>query len=281
LSRVTVAKTFKQYIGGAFVRSESGRSLQTHGHNYCQGSRKDVRDAVLSARTAQSAWANRTAYNRGQILYRMAEMFEARSEEISAMASLESNGSDRTNEIQATIDRLVYYAGWADKFTAVAGSVNPIADRYFGFTFPEPMGVIGIAADDNALIGWMSVVAPVIAAGNSTVILAPDRFPLTACTVAEILATSDLPGGVVNLLTGHQAELLPNLAKHRDVNALDYRGGDEAVARTLKADGADNLKRIRTSHARDFNSWLAADAQGLSFIEAFVEMKSVWHPIGI
>ncbi|MCH7945892.1 MAG: aldehyde dehydrogenase family protein, partial [Armatimonadetes bacterium] len=248
--RLGVKKTYKQYVGGKFVRSESGRSLQqtdSNGEflaNYCHGSRKDLRDAVKAARGAQSGWANRTAYNRGQVLYRIAEMLEAREEEFCDVMCAENGltGEQNKQEIQCAVDRCVYYCGWADKFDSVFGSVNPVADTYFNFTVPEPTGVVGIVANEGtALIGLVSQVVAAIVSGNTCVVLAADRYPLSALEFGEVLATSDVPGGVVNLLSGKKHELIPHLAKHMDVNAIDYRDGDQETEAILIDLGAENV----------------------------------------
>ena len=288
--RLGVKKTYKQYIGGKFVRSESGRSLQQTGKdgefvaNYCHGSRKDLRDAVKAARGAQQAWAKRTAFNRGQILYRIAEMLEARENEFCDVMCAEQSATCDQNkeEIQAAVDRCVYYCGWADKFDAVFGSVNPVAANYFNFTVPEPTGVVGIIADENtALIGLVSQIAATIVSGNTCVVIASDKYPLTAMELGEVLATSDVPGGVVNVLSGRKQELIPHLAKHMDVNAIDYRDGDEETEASLIDLGAENVKRIKLAKKRTRASWLGTKAQGPQEIEKFVEMKTVWHPVGV
>ncbi len=288
--RLGVKKTYKQYIGGKFVRSESGRSLQQTGidgefiANYCQGSRKDLRDAVKAARSAQKGWAKRTAFNRGQILYRIAEMLEARANEFAEVMCAEGRATkaQAQEEIQVAVDRCVYYCGWADKFDAVFGSVNPVAANYFNFTVPEPTGVVGVIADENtALIGLVSQVAACIVSGNTCVVIASDQFPLTAMELGEVLATSDVPAGVVNVLSGRKQELVPHLAKHMDVNAIDYRDGDDQTERSLIDLGTENVKRIRLAKKRTRASWLGDKAQGPQEIEKFVEMKTVWHPVGV
>lgn len=283
MSRVSVAKTYKQYIGGAFVRSESGRTMLKHGNTVCQGSRKDVRDAVAAARAAFPGWSGRTAYNRGQILYRIAEMLEARCDEFARVIAHESQTGLKASqqEVATSIDRLVYYAGWADKYTAVLGSVNPVADRYFGFTFPEPTGVVGIVADDVPLLALVSQLAPVIASGNTAIVLASEEAPATACIFAEVLETSDLPGGVVNVLTGLRSELMNVLAKHQDVNAMDCPLGDRELVPEIRDQGAENLKRLRFTESQSRAQWQKSSNQGVGQIEAFVEYKSVWHPVGV
>ncbi len=283
MNRISVAKTYKQYIGGAFVRSESGRTMTRQGLTVCQGSRKDVRDAVGAARSAFPAWSARTAYNRGQILYRIAEMLEARQQEIAHIIEAETGREqeDCDREVTAAIDRLVYYAGWTDKYVAVLGSVNPIADRYFGFTFPEPMGVVGVVADQTPLIGLVSQLIPVVASGNTVVLLSSEQAPATACVFAEILATSDVPAGIINVITGESIDLIPVLAKHRDINAIDYRSGMAETEKLVTFEAADNLKRLVIAPQRTSSDWYEASGQGVAFIESFVEYKSVWHPIGV
>jgi len=282
--RLAVNKTYKMYVGGKFIRSESGRSLSQQGTNYCHGSRKDLRDAIVAARGAQASWEARTAYNRGQILYRIAEMLEARATEFCDVMCAEKSATCDQNkeEIQCAVDRLVYYCGWADKFSSIFGSVNPVAENYFNFTVPEATGVVGIVADEGtALIGLVSQIASCIVSGNTCVVLASDKYPLTACELGEVLATSDVPGGVVNILTGHKQELIPHMAKHMDVNAIDYRDGDTKTEQLLKNEGAENVKRIKLSKRTTRSGWIKDSAQGPYEIEKFVEMKTVWHPVGV
>jgi acyl-CoA reductase-like NAD-dependent aldehyde dehydrogenase len=264
MSRLPVRKTYKLYIGGAFPRSESGRTYLVDDQNVARASRKDLRDAVRAARAAQLKWAAATAYNRGQVLYRIAEMLEARRADLAAVCS----GAD---EVDRATDRVVWYAGWADKLAQVLGAANPVAGPYFNFTVPEPTGVVGILApEEPALAGLVSRVAPAIVGGNAVVAVASESSPLAAVELAEVLATSDVPGGVVNILTGRKQELAPWLAGHMDVNALDTVGADGAAAE-LEELAAENVKRI--VHG-------AADDQSLWEIEAFLELKTVWHPIG-
>ena len=264
MSRLPVKKTYKLYIGGEFPRSESGRSLETEGQNVARASRKDVRDAVRAARDAFPGWAGRTAYNRGQILYRVAEMMEARRADLAVV----STGHD---EVDAAIDRMVWYAGWADKLAQVLGSSNPVAGPYFNFTVPEPTGVVGILCpDEPPLLGIVSRLAPAIVGGNVAVAVASEPHPLAAVELAEALATSDLPGGVVNVLTGIKTELAPWLAAHMDVNAIDVGGVDGSVEELERA-GAENVKRFVRGER---------DGQSLWEIAAFLELKTVWHPIG-
>jgi acyl-CoA reductase-like NAD-dependent aldehyde dehydrogenase len=290
-SRVDVRKTYKLFIGGAFPRSESGRSYPVSSAsgeflaNAALASRKDVRDAVKAARAAVAAWSGATAYNRGQILYRIAEMLEGRRaqfvDEVRAGEGIGTTAA--TAAVDAAIDRWVWYAGWSDKVAQVYGNGNPVAGPYFNLTIPEPTGVVGVVAPrDSSLLGLVGVIAPVIVTGNACVVLASDDRPLPAITLAEVLATSDLPGGVVNLLTGHTAETGPWLASHLDVNALDLTGvSDETLAKELEIAAAENLKRVlrpRPSQqpAQDWSS-----DPGLERLLAFLEAKTVWHPKGL
>jgi acyl-CoA reductase-like NAD-dependent aldehyde dehydrogenase len=265
MSRLPVRKTYKLYIGGAFPRSESGRTYEAEGQNVARASRKDVRDAVRAAREAFPKWAGATAYNRGQVLYRVAEMLEAR---VNAFGHL-CSGRD---EVERSIDRVVWYAGWADKLAQVIGSSNPVAGPYFNFTVPEPTGVVGILApDEPPLAGLVSRLAPALVGGNAIVLVASEPRPLAAIELAEVLATSDVPGGVVNILTGHRSELAPVLAAHMDVNALDLAAPDGQTAE-LERLAAGNVKRV--VHG-------AADGESPWEIAAFLELKTVWHPIGV
>jgi acyl-CoA reductase-like NAD-dependent aldehyde dehydrogenase len=266
--RLTVRKTYKLFIGGKFPRSESGRTYPVDGENVALASRKDVRDAVVAARKAQPGWAGATAYNRGQILYRVAEMLDGRREQFAALGVAPA-------EVDAATDRWVWYAGWADKIAQVYGGSNPVAGPYFNLSAPEPTGVVGVVAPASFL-GLVSVVAPAIVTGNTVVVLATDALP--AVTLAEVLATSDLPGGVVNILTGHAAETAPWLAAHDDVNALDLTGVDDAaLAADLERAAAGNLKRVLrpAPAAVDFTT-----DPGLERMTALLETKTVWHPRG-
>ena len=264
MSRLPVAKTYKLYIGGAFPRSESGRTYEAEGANVALASRKDVRDAVRAARGAFPGWAKLTAYNRGQVLYRAAEMMEGRRAEFA-----ELTGSEE--EVDAAVDTWVWYAGWADKLAQVLGASNAVAGPYFNFTIPEPSGVVGVVApEEPCLAGLVSRLAPAIVGGNAAVVVAAERRPRAAVTLAEVLATSDVPGGVVNLLTGRKRELCPVLAAHMDVDAIDVAGAADDVEE-LERLAADNVKRVvRNGEGR--SPWHAA---------AFLEMKTVWHPIGV
>jgi acyl-CoA reductase-like NAD-dependent aldehyde dehydrogenase len=285
--RLGVRKTYKLYIGGAFPRSESGRSYEVSTEdgrflaNAAQASRKDVRDAVVAARKAQPGWAKATAYNRGQVLYRVAEMLEGRRAQFVAEVGDSGTGNtvDPESEVDAAIDRWVWYAGWTDKVTAVFGAVNPVAGPYFDFSLPEPTGVVGVIAPQrSSLLGLVSVVAPVVATGNTCVVVASTDRPLPAITLAEVLATSDLPGGVVNLLTGSAAELGPWLAAHADVNALDLTGVEPAAAVDLEQAAAQTVKRVLPAPPAE-PDWTADP--GTRRLSAFLELKTVWHPMGL
>jgi acyl-CoA reductase-like NAD-dependent aldehyde dehydrogenase len=281
--RLDVRKTYKLYIGGAFPRSESGRSypvLDRKGEvlaRPARASRKDLRDAVRAARAAFAGWSGSTAYNRGQVLYRVAELMEGRRDQF--VAEVREAGDRRAErEVDAAIDRWVWYAGWADKLHQALGTVNPVAGPYFDFTFPEPTGVVGVAApEEPSLLGLVSRVAPVIVSGNAAVVVASESRPLPAVTLSEVLATSDVPGGVVNLLTGHKKELLPWLASHMDVNALDLSGAPAHLVGELEATAATNVKRVARDGSVDA---FAEAAQSPYLIGEFMEMKTVWHPMG-
>ncbi|HJQ03358.1 MAG TPA: aldehyde dehydrogenase family protein [Jatrophihabitans sp.] len=280
--RVEVRKTYKLYIGGAFPRSESGRSYPVSSPSgrllahAAQASRKDLRDAVSAARKAFAGWSGATAYNRGQVLYRIAEMMEGRREQfIAEVAAAED--ADTAAQVDAAIDRWVWYAGWSDKYAQVAGSANPVAGPYFNFSLPDPSGVVGIVApQESSLLGFVSVVAPALTTGNTVVVLASSDRPLPAVSLAEALATSDLPGGVLNLLTGSVAELTPWLASHRDVNCLDLTGVAPADRVRYAQAAADNVKRVFSP--ADFEPFAEP---GTSRLDAFVETKTVWHPLGV
>jgi acyl-CoA reductase-like NAD-dependent aldehyde dehydrogenase len=283
--RIGVRKTYKLYVGGAFPRSESGRSYPVSGADgellahAAQASRKDARDAVVAARAAVGGWSGATAYNRGQVLYRVAEMLEGRAAQFAAEVAAAEGVPARTAaaQVDAAIDRWVHYAGWADKYAQIVGSTNPVAGSYFNFSLPEPTGVVAmLAPQESSLLGLVSVVAPVLATGNTAVVVASQDRPLPAISLAEVLATSDLPGGVVNLLTGFTAELAPWLASHRDVNAIDLTGAAAGARADLQAAAADNVKRVFVPRDDD---WAAAP--GLARLNAFVETKTVWHPIGV
>ena len=285
--RLAVRKTYKLYIGGAFPRSESGRSYAVTSSkgdflaNAAKASRKDARDAVVAARKAFPGWSGATAYNRGQIIYRIAEMMEGRRAQFAAeVADADGVSVKRAGElVDAAVDRLVWYAGWSDKIGVVRGAANPVAGPYFNLSTPEPTGVVAVVAPPmGPLLGLVSVIAPVIVTGNTCVVVCSERAPLPAITLAEVLATSDLPGGVVNLLTGRAAELAPWLASHMDVNAIDLTGCDTDLAVACEKDAAENLKRVLRPATGKID-WLADP--GLDRMTAFLETKTVWHPIGV
>ncbi|WP_158844439.1 aldehyde dehydrogenase family protein [Saccharothrix deserti] len=284
--RISVAKTYKLYIGGAFPRSESGRSypvVDAKGAflaNAAQGSRKDARDAVAAARKAFPGWSGATAYNRGQVLYRVAEVLEGRREQfITEVAASEGVAVKKAQSlVDAAIDRWVWYAGWTDKVATVLGGANPVAGPYFSFSLPEPTGVVAVLApQQSSLLGLISVVAPVIATGNTAVVVSSQDRPLPAVTLSEVLATSDLPGGVVNVLTGRTAEIAPWLASHADVNALDLTGAPESTRADLERSAAGTVKRVlRARPSEDFTR-----EPDLARLRAFLETKTVWHPMGV
>jgi acyl-CoA reductase-like NAD-dependent aldehyde dehydrogenase len=293
VSRIDVRKTYKLYIGGAFPRTESGRSYLvsaadgTPVANACRASRKDVRDAVRAARKAAEGWAGKTAMNRGQVLYRVAELMEGRrdqfADEVAVAEGLRASAARTV--VDRAIDRWVWYAGWADKITQVLGSSNPVAAPYFNFTIPEPTGVVGIVAPEtSSLLGLVSRLAPPLVSGNAVVVLASERRPLPAVTLTEVLATSDVPGGVVNVLTGRKAELIPVLAAHADVDALDTWGVPEDLRVEVETLAADDIKRLLRRPTRIDDArfdWLDdRAAERPEWIAAFLEMKTVWHPIG-
>ena len=284
MKRIEVLKTYKLYIGGQFPRTESGRYYTPEGKNgkalgnICQGSRKDFRNSVVAARKAQPGWAKSSAYLRGQILYRIAELLEGRREQF--IAELQLQGSTQKaaeKEIDLSIDRLIYYAGWTDKYQQVFSAVNPVNSSHFNFSVLEPTGVVAILApDDTSLLGLISNVAPAIAGGNSCVVLASESKPLCAVSFAEVLHASDVPGGVVNILTGFRAELSEFFASHMDVNAIIYCDGGKAVARSIQELAADNIKRVI---ARNRVDWIG-DAENPYLIRDTQEEKTTWHPIG-
>jgi acyl-CoA reductase-like NAD-dependent aldehyde dehydrogenase len=285
--RLAVRKTYKLFIGGAFPRSESGRSYDVHSHdggflaNAALGSRKDARDAVVAARKAFEGWSRATAYNRGQVLYRVAELLEGRRDQfVTEVAAAEGHSVSAAGAlVDAAIDRWVWYAGWTDKIATVVGSSNPVAGPFFDFSIPEPTGVVAIIApQDSSLLGLVSVLAPAIAVGNAVVVLASTDRPLPAVTLTEVLATSDVPGGVVNVLTGKVSEVAPWLASHADVNGLDLTGVSLSEWPDLERAAADNLKRVLRP-AAEADDW-SADP-GIHRLTAFLETKTVWHPIGV
>lgn len=302
-------KTYKIFVGGAFPRSESGRTYPVKSldgnllAHAVRSSRKDVREAVKAARSAQNSWASRTAYNRGQILYRIAELMNSRKQEFvtelaaagdsdgkaDAKASCKADGQnsaqaaaeeDAVAETETAIDRWIWYAGWCDKFASLAGSSNPVAGPYFGFTIPEPTGVVGIVApDETPLASLVSRLAPVLVSGNTAVVVASESHPLPAVALAEVLATSDVPGGVVNILTGHRKELTLPLASHGDVDALDLTGCDPELLAAARTSASATLTRVVTASASE-RQWLTPSAESPYIIEAFCEYKTVWHPKG-
>jgi acyl-CoA reductase-like NAD-dependent aldehyde dehydrogenase len=287
--RLDIHKTYKLYIGGNFVRSESGRYLPArspegaHLENVCHASRKDLREAVSAARSAFGGWARKSAYLRGQILYRAAEMLQNRAVELvrELVRSTGASSSRAQKEVTLAVDRLVYFAGWTDKYSQLFGSVNPVASAHFNFTTPEPTGVVAVLApDEPALVALVSMLAPVILSGNSVVAVASDRFPLPAGTFAEILATSDLPGGVVNILTGKRADLLQHLATHMDINAIVDGTGSTECASRLQAGTATNLKRY-SNHSLKPAEWASGAAEDPYWILDTIEFKTAWHPIGL
>jgi aldehyde dehydrogenase (NAD+) len=286
MTRLPITKTPKVYVGGAFIRSESARVFPIRDAagnffgNIPQCTRKDLRNAVEAAAKAGPGWAKRTAYNRGQILYRLGEMLEARKAElIESLALFGARPADAVRGIDAAVDRVIYYAGWADKYEQVLGSVNPVAAPYFNFTVTEPMGVVGVIAPDvPPLLGLLSLIAPAIVSGNTVVALASEKFPYAAILLGEMLATSDLPGGVVNLLTGFRKELVPTFATHTHLRAL-VGAVDAADRKILELGAADSVKRTHFVDP-DATDWLADTAQGLEAIRHTLEFKTTWHPVG-
>jgi acyl-CoA reductase-like NAD-dependent aldehyde dehydrogenase len=293
MARIPVTKTPKVYVGGQFIRSESGRvfPVRQEGRgkgeggllgNIPQCTRKDLRNAVEAAAKAGPDWAQRTPYNRGQILYRLGEMLEARSEEM-AEALVVSGAANKTaarREVTAAVDRLIYYAGWADKYEQVLGNTNPVAGPFFNFTVAEPMGIIGIIADDeSAMLGLLSQIAPVIIAGNTCVCLASQAYPYPAIVLGELLAVSDLPGGVVNILTGFRKELVPTFATHTHIRGLSAVV-DQEEKKQLQLGAAESIKRVRTRKRDGDFDWAAAKSQSVYEIRDFIEFKTTWHPIG-
>ncbi|MCH8305815.1 MAG: aldehyde dehydrogenase family protein [Candidatus Marinimicrobia bacterium] len=284
--RLDVLKTYKIYIGGKFPRTESGRYYLLEGKdkkpiaNICRGSRKDFRNSVVAARKAFPEWSGRTAYNRGQILYRIAEMLEGRREQFVSELKLQGDSTTKAEkEVNISIDRLIYYAGWTDKYIQIFSSVNPVASPHFNFSVPEPTGVVAvIAPEESGLLGLISVIAPVIAGGNSCVVLASHSKPLWAVSFSEVLHSSDLPGGVVNMLTGIRSELLDNFSTHMDVNAVIYCGDDKKESKRIMENSSLNVKRPHIINTRD---WTKEKAQDPYQILDTQEIKTTWHPIGI
>jgi acyl-CoA reductase-like NAD-dependent aldehyde dehydrogenase len=283
MARLDILKTYKLYIGGQFPRTESGRYYPLTDQtgktiaNICLSSRKDVRNAVQAARKAFGSWSGRSAFNRGQILYRIAEMLEGRREQfISELVLQGSSKSNAIKEVELAIDRIVYYSGWCDKYVQVLGSVNPVASSHFNFSVHEPMGVVSIVApQESSLIGLVSAVVPAIAGGNTCVVLASEKFPLCAVTFAEVLNSSDLPGGVVNLLTGTQKEVVDTFSSHMDINAIWCSGNNNELIKSIRENALLNVKRV---FIYDRN-WMKNDAQDLYMLSDLQELKTTWHPI--
>lgn len=289
MTRLAVRKTYKLYINGEFPRTESGRFYPVHGEggellaNASRGSRKDLRNAVVAARKAQGGWSGKTAYNRGQILYRIAEVCEARAAELAdELRRQGSSAADARKEVDAVIDRWVYYAGWSDKYTQLFGSVNPVAGPYYNFTVPEPTGVVGvIAPEEPALLGLVSRIAPAIVGGNTVVAVTSEARPLAAITMGEVFETSDIPGGVINLISGLKSELVPWLASHMDVNALDTTGVAADTVVKAQTTAAENVKRVVHFDGERLGWTDARLSQGPYAIFDFQEAKTVWHPMGM
>ncbi|HHG86618.1 MAG TPA: aldehyde dehydrogenase family protein [Bacteroidetes bacterium] len=284
--RLNVLKTYKMYIGGKFPRTESGRFdtlKNSEGEmlaNICRGSRKDFRNAVQVARKAQSSWAANAALLRGQILYRIAEMLEGRRAQFVEELKVQGlSPSQATQEVDAAIDRMVYYAGWCDKYQQVFSAVNPVASSHFNFSIQEPTGIVSVfAPEENGLLGLVSVIAPIIAGGNTCVVLASSKFPMTAITFAEVLNSSDVPSGVVNLITGRRDELMEHFSTHMDVNAMVFAGQDQAQITQMQQNSVHNIKRIVLNKTTD---WFADTAQSPYRILETQEVKTTWHPIGV
>lgn len=284
--RIRVLKTYKTYVGGSFPRTESGRHYKVYDKhdevlaNACQCSRKDVRDAVVAARSAQSGWANRTAYNRGQILYRTAEMLEGRQAQfVDELKTLGIHHQTAQKEVQMAIDTLIYYAGWADKYQQVFGSINPVASNHFNFSMPEPTGVVNVLApEESPLLGLVSVIAPVIVGGNSCIVLASKKYPLPAVSFAEVVHSSDVPGGVVNILTGFKDELIEHMTSHMDVNAFFFTDPkvNESHRKQIDENAALNIKRIVYQPIGDWSDY----QEDAYLITKFQEIKTTWHPVG-
>jgi acyl-CoA reductase-like NAD-dependent aldehyde dehydrogenase len=289
VSRLTVRKTYKLYINGEFPRTESGRFYEVRGKggellaNASRGSRKDLRNAVVAARKAQSGWSGKTAYNRGQILYRIAEVCEARAAELADELQRQgSSAADARKEVEAVVDRWVYYAGWSDKFIQLYGSVNPVAGPYYNFTLPEPTGVVAvIAPEEPSLLGLVSRIAPALVGGNTVVAVTSEARPLAAVTMGEVFQTSDVPGGVINLISGLKSELVPWLASHMDVNALDTTGVPPEAIAAARQTAAENVKRVVHFDAERLGWTDARVSQGPYAIFDFQESKTVWHPMGM
>ena len=285
--RIEVLKTYKTYVGGDFPRTESGRYYKVYDAddnvlaNACQCSRKDLRDAVVEAREAHENWNNRSAYNRGQILYRIAEMLETRkSQFVDELKTIGFKPKEANQEVNTAIDRLIYYAGWSDKYQQVFGSINPVASSHFNFSMPEPMGVVNIwAPEKSPLLGLISVIAPVIVGGNTCIVLASEKYPLCAVSFAEVLNSSDVPGGVVNILTGYRDELLEHMTTHKDVNAFFYTDANIKQEQRKQIDENATLNLKRVIH-KPTNDWHDDESQSPYVITDFQETKTTWHPVG-
>jgi acyl-CoA reductase-like NAD-dependent aldehyde dehydrogenase len=285
-NRLGVLKTYKLYIDGQFPRTESGRyyaAKNTHGEtvaNVCLASRKDFRNSVVAARKAFSSWSEKTAYNRGQILYRIAEILEGRSSQfVDELTGMGSPKKDAEREVATAVDRLVYYAGWSDKYQQLFSAVNPVSSQHFNFSVPEPVGVVSmIAPEETALLGLVSTIAPVLVGGNTCITLASTSKPLCAITFAEVLATSDVPAGAVNILTGQASELASHFASHMDVNSIMYCGKEQQTAQQIETLAAENIKRVVLPQISD---WYSSEAQDPYLIMEFQETKTTWHPVGV
>ncbi|MDZ7714833.1 MAG: aldehyde dehydrogenase family protein [Balneolaceae bacterium] len=286
--RIEVLKTYKTYIGGKFPRTESGRHYKVYDGNdevlanACQCSRKDFRDAVVAARDASSSWSGRSAYNRGQILYRIAEMLESRKAQfIDELETIGYSSKEAKKEVNTSIDRLIYFAGWSDKYQQVFGSINPVASSHFNFSIPDPTGVVSIiAAEEHPLLGLVSLIAPVIVGGNTCVVLASEKYPLSAISFAEVLHSSDVPGGVVNILTGYREELHGHMTSHMDVNAVLYTDSSlkEQFGKQMDENASLNVKRMVYKPVED---WFSNEIENPYLITDFQEIKTTWHPIGL
>lgn len=283
--RIDIPKTYKLYINGEFSRTESGRYFPVNDKdgnlsaNICRASRKDFREAVKAARNATSGWSTRTAYNRGQILYRTAETLEGRKEQfIQELIRVGMSRKKAANEIEITLDRLVYYAGWTDKYQALFSSVNPVSSSHYNFSVPEYQGVIAlIAPDDNPLLGLVSLIAPTLAGGNTAVCLASEKWPLSAISFGEVLHASDIPNGVVNILTGFDSELSEHFSKHKDINGIVYCRNNTDLVKSIQENASENVKRV---HYYNKTDWLTSNGQSPYFIMDHSEIKTTWHPIG-
>ena len=284
--RIDVLKTYKTYVGGKFPRSESGHTYAVKNKkdktvaNACRCTRKDVRDAVVAARTAFSGWSGRSAYNRGQILYRIAEMLEGRKDQfVEELELLDIKKKDALKEVELSVDRLVYYAGWTDKISQVFGTVNPVASQHFNFSMPDATGVVGITSpQESPLLGLISTIAPVIAGGNVCVVLSSEKFPLPAVSFGEVLHASDVPGGVVNILTGYQEEMIDHLSSHMDVNGILNTNSEKNIRKQIDENSSLSVKR--TYHLTE-NNWIETEHENPYYILNFQEIKTTWHPIGV